>query len=177
MLEFRFSDRESVEVPPTPEKFEVLFFSFEVLSLVTQIVPELYHRVFPAKIFINSFMVKNQIKSFLLLKKHKSNFIIISLLCKVSLRHHYFRSTHLRFHLANCKLPVTVFSCVWYFSTDSLWVIEPLLIPHETSRTIALELTSEFVTFEITSASQIIIEVSWHVCDTITIPWSSVSLA
>ena len=74
VLEFRFSDRESVEVPPTPEKFEVLFFSFEVLSLVTQIVPELYHRVFPAKIFINSFMVKNQIKSFLLIKKHKSIF-------------------------------------------------------------------------------------------------------
>ena len=51
-----------------------IIFSFEVLSLVTQIVPELYHRVFPAKIFINSLMVKNQIKSFLLIRKHKSEF-------------------------------------------------------------------------------------------------------
>ena len=58
-----------------------------------------------------------------------------------------------------------------------LCVIEPLLIPHETSGAIALELTSKFVTFEITSASQIIIEISWHVRDTITIPWSSVCLA
>ena len=58
-----------------------------------------------------------------------------------------------------------------------LCVIEPLLIPHETSRTIALELTSKFVTFEITSAGQIVIEISWYVCDIITIPWPSVCLA
>jgi len=103
------------------------------------------------------------------------------LLCKVFLQHHYFRSTHLRFHLANCKHPFTVFLWAILFThsylTCSLCVIEPVLIPHETSGAIALELTSKFVTFEITSASQIIIEISWHVRDTITIPWSSVCLA